>query len=194
MTNSSNKLVYKSNGHQLWVALSAIYSDSYNQWTDLNSELIKGVLRTIDSYVKMGTQKVEVHLQPIRDRRGFVTEGRQQARLGGSKLTIDPRSTPSRMLRTLAHEMVHAEQWAQGRLQYDFILRSYLWEGKPHTHQYRTVQQYRQLPWEREAFGRELSIAIDMADQIGFEFDLDASEQQTKEISKRRARVLRRGY
>ena len=57
------------------------------------------------------------------------------------------------MIKKLAHELVHAEQFHTGRLVFDG--RHKLWQGEIVKNRGRTWQNYLALPWEREARSRE---------------------------------------
>lgn len=61
------------------------------------------------------------------------------------------------MIVSLAHELVHCEQYQQGRLAWTG--RNYQWNGKNISNRGSTYQSYRKLPWEIEAFNRQNSLA-----------------------------------
>ena len=66
-------------------------------------------------------------------------------------------------LTTLAHELVHAEQYKQGRLSVSSFItkKGYInyWNGEEITNKGRTYNSYRKQPWEVEAFGRQSGLA-----------------------------------
>jgi hypothetical protein len=88
-------------------------------------------------------------------------------------VVIDPRATNGynyithtpntimRLIETLAHEMVHAEQYKQNRLGWNYKNSCYLWEGK------NCRKSYMKRPWEIEAFRRQKSLAAMVSIEIG---------------------------
>lgn len=82
------------------------------------------------------------------------------------RVTIDPRKAKNLggPLISLCHELVHAEQFNQGRL--SLGLRTLRWMGEPIKMEVRNYQKYRAQPWEAEAFERELVLAKDIALKI----------------------------
>ena len=77
-------------------------------------------------------------------------------------VSIDPNYQWDRLLETLAHELVHAEQYHEGRLESLFVPRNgwmYQWNGELNKNKGTTYSSYRKQPWEQEAFGRQKSLA-----------------------------------
>lgn len=70
-------------------------------------------------------------------------------------IAIDSRLPLETMLTVLAHEMVHAKQYAFGQLRVGE--NGYIWLGKEHQ------ASYYDSPWEIEAFGRERLLANKIA-------------------------------
>lgn len=66
-------------------------------------------------------------------------------------LGFDPTLKPEVLCRTLAHEMVHAKQFAKGQLRGKFgrTKMTYTWMGK------KCRKTYYNQPWEIEAFSKE---------------------------------------
>jgi hypothetical protein len=84
--------------------------------------------------------------------------------------TIDPRTLHrgcklSNTLDTLAHELVHAEQYNTGRLTVgkDDLSGKYgsFWMGSFVHSKGATYRSYRDLPWEKEAFGRSSELYME---------------------------------
>jgi hypothetical protein len=85
-------------------------------------------------------------------------------------LEITPRiDTLNSVIQTLAHELVHAEQFKQGRLKSDYadVYKEepiWVWEDKlqvsPDT--IKDYEAYRKLPWEVEAYDRQDKIAEEL--------------------------------
>ena len=75
-------------------------------------------------------------------------------------------------MEVLAHEMVHAEQYHEGRLSHTFQQGKFLWLWHGKTFRNRRVYAaYREQPWEQEAFDRQTMIAdwvmADLNEQYG---------------------------
>lgn len=70
-------------------------------------------------------------------------------------IAIDSRLNIETMLTVLAHEMVHAKQYAFGQLRVGE--NGYIWLGKEYD------VSYYESPWELEAFGRERILANKIA-------------------------------
>jgi hypothetical protein len=83
--------------------------------------------------------------------KAHATNGRYYGSLGVAE--IKPRFDIRSMISTLAHEMVHAEQYHQGRLAWNG--RVQIWNGEVNTNKGSTYARYRAQPWEVEAFGRQ---------------------------------------
>lgn len=64
---------------------------------------------------------------------------------------------------TLAHELVHAEQYKQGRLAVSKFItkKGYIsyWNGEKVNNKGKTYNSYRKQPWEVEAFERQSELA-----------------------------------
>ena len=82
---------------------------------------------------------------------------------------INPNYAWDRILETLAHELVHAEQYHQKRLASVFLDRKgwmYQWNGEVNTNKGSTYNSYRNQPWEQEAFGRQKELADRVCDML----------------------------
>lgn len=83
---------------------------------------------------------------------------------------IDPRKSDKHSgLATLAHELVHAEQYYTGRLQKTYVRgRGWesLWNGEVGPRG-ATYKSYRNSPWEVEAFDRMEPLALQVAVKLG---------------------------
>lgn len=74
------------------------------------------------------------------------------------------------LLRTLAHELVHAEQYKTGRLKSEWVPRvGYVqqWYGEAVKNKGATYRSYRKQPWEVEAFDRQDGLAKFVGSLIG---------------------------
>lgn len=68
-----------------------------------------------------------------------------------------------RMLETVAHELVHAKQYARGELYQGIRVNKYRWQGE----WLEDNVDYWDLPWEIEAHGREIGLFVRWAEAQG---------------------------
>lgn len=76
-------------------------------------------------------------------------------------IEINNQAKLRRMLETVAHEMVHAKQFARGELYESARTHKHRWQGKWLTKE----PGYWDQPWEIEAHGRECGLFIQWAEQ-----------------------------
>ena len=98
-----------------------------------------------------------------------------------NKIELEVRRTNiGNILETIMHELVHAEQFHQGRLK----LKSgmYHWHNTPHKVGNDTYAKYRARPWEAEAFERQSSLALKVTLMIAEESGVDISDLRTKYV------------
>jgi len=96
-----------------------------------------------------------------------------------SKIELEVRRTNlGNVLETIMHELVHAEQFHQGRLK----LKSgmYHWHDEPHKVGNDTYAKYRARPWEAEAFERQSVLALKVSLMIAEESKADISDLRIK--------------
>ena len=98
---------------------------------------------------------VEFHVRPVRGN----THGWYRNKT--KKIEIDPRYGAKKVLDTIAHELVHAEQYKQGRLEWDTAHCQSIWNGELHKRG-TTHKQYLNRPWEIEARNRAAEFVKDM--------------------------------
>lgn len=82
---------------------------------------------------------------------------------------IDCRLSPIKALEVFAHELVHAEQYKQGRLRKIFVMGkgwAHKWHGSLSYNKGTTYQAYLNQPWEKEAFGRERELAMKIYNEM----------------------------
>ena len=74
--------------------------------------------------------------------------------------TIDPRRPINDILNTLSHELIHAKQYHTGQLSKGSRATNFhnIWEGEVVKSRGATYKSYRNLPWEKEAFGRSSEV------------------------------------
>ena len=97
--------------------------------------------------------EIAFHVRPIRGTfQGWYKSER-------NRIEIDPRYPPESVLDTIAHELVHAEQYKQGRLTWDH--GACLWNGEVYKRG-KTYKMYRNRPWEIEARERAAEFVKEM--------------------------------
>jgi hypothetical protein len=87
--------------------------------------------------------------------------------MNSNKVFIDPRVNTFTAVTNIAHELVHAEQFKQGRMTWKpgMDVGQRLWSNgdmyaRPGIYgPAKTYADYRKLPWEAEAFGRQDGLA-----------------------------------
>lgn len=153
------------------MSLSSIYNDQYKVKASKVLAVVKKTLPVIAKHLDFPIETI-IHICPIKS---VPTRGRHYA--SRNIVVLDCRLTPSRALRTLCHELVHAEQHKQGRLAIDYDTKIgwyHTWTvGKtPIKIDQRklTYQEYRELPWEKEAFERQEGIAQLVENELGIVF------------------------
>lgn len=99
---------------------------------------------------------LEVRLASIKGRvRGWWINGEKLA-------IVDYMATGRQVLESLCHELVHAEQYKQGRLDDVLVDGKWvaLWFGTP------VDKAYAERPFEIEAFGRQVELADSVIDKL----------------------------
>ena len=100
------------------------------------------------------SKDVKVRITPLR--------GRDNGRCSGNGvIELDCKLGWSKALEVLAHELVHAEQYHQGRLKHKMSRGRWrpFWMGSSAFSKGTTYQAYRKQPWEIEAWGRQEELA-----------------------------------
>lgn len=90
-------------------------------------------------------------------------------RFMSQSIVIAPRGSAKFILQTLMHELVHAEQYKTGRLNrrlnHNLRRHVHVWKGEEIDSRStllnlrKNYDKYYNLPWEKEAFGREKELA-----------------------------------
>jgi hypothetical protein len=70
---------------------------------------------------------------------------------------------------TLAHELIHAEQYHTGKLSYSYKKRLHQWEGKDVNNKGTTYFRYVNQPWERQAFDCQEAFAVVVCDKLNID-------------------------
>lgn len=68
------------------------------------------------------------------------------------------------MLSTVAHELVHVKQFAKGELYDSTVTNKTRWHGQ----WLKRTPEYWDLPWEIEAYGREVGLFVRWAEENGY--------------------------
>jgi hypothetical protein len=125
-------------------------------WSDMR---LRAKIKRLEPYVDLLhlvlalPRRVEIRVASVNDVHGECYEGGRQIILDG-KLRFDV------LLKTLCHEMTHAQQFQTGRLKFK---NGYdIWEGKKWTECMSTARTphgvYRSAPWEVEAYAAEKTL------------------------------------
>tara|TARA_A100000164_G_C21743311_1_gene693393 strand:+ start:464 stop:943 length:480 start_codon:yes stop_codon:yes gene_type:complete len=83
-------------------------------------------------------------------------------------IEINRTSRLRRMLETVAHEIVHAKQFARGELYWSCVKGQNRWQGKWLSNSKKAVKDYWDNPWEIEAHGRECGLFVRWAEKEGY--------------------------
>ena len=83
-------------------------------------------------------------------------------------IEINRTSRLRRMLETVAHEIVHAKQFARGELYWSSVKGQNRWQGKWLSNSKKAVKDYWDNPWEIEAHGRECGLFVRWAEKEGY--------------------------
>lgn len=136
----------------IYGTLSAIYGAEYKAYTARHFPIVINATRYLRTVLKIkGTEKVI--FKPIKGK----TTGLHYGNTGN--IFVDMRQSTLKVVETIAHELIHAEQFNTGRLVRPGGVPFSLWEGNPYNSSPRTYEEYRALPWEKEAFERSPELA-----------------------------------
>lgn len=76
------------------------------------------------------------------------------------EIKVDRQMSLRKKLLSVAHELVHVKQFSRKELEHTESVSYSTWYGK----RYRTTNKYWELPWEIEAYGMELGLFNQWAD------------------------------
>ena len=132
----------------IWMSQSSLNCDN----AILIAKLVKATVPEFRKLLKFG-RDVKFRVAPIKKRE---VQGRYWAR--SMVVELDSRQSPENAMLTLAHELVHAEQYYQKRLASKWRKKqgwvSY-WNGKVNNSKGATFNSYMNQPWEVEAYQRQ---------------------------------------
>lgn len=141
-------------GGGIYLAASCLLNKRYrNQALDIATL----VNRSIDQFRKYldFPKDIKVRIAPIKG----TTNGRYY---DNRLVEIDCRLLWDKALEVLAHELVHAEQYHQGRLKKKFESKKgwvHYWNSSLSYNKGTTYNAYRNQPWEKEAWSRQAGLA-----------------------------------
>jgi hypothetical protein len=147
-------------GGGLYMAASCLYSTSWDASRIRDKALLVATVvnRSIDEFRAFldFPKDIIVRICPIK--------GQPNGRYFSSEklVEIDSRLPWDRALEVLGHELVHAEQYMQGRLKQSYMKKKgwvHQWNGNVNTNRGSTYQAYRNQPWEIEAWSRQADLA-----------------------------------
>lgn len=134
------------------------YDGKYADRAKTSIDLIKMVMPIARRLLDIPAH-IKVHLKPNRRANAYYSHYDR-------KVVIDPRrcETYVQVIAALMHELVHAEQFKQGRL--ELTVRTMKWMGRPVKQETRDLEKYRSQPWEVEAFRREKELCDLVAKEL----------------------------
>lgn len=141
----------------IWeVAISTFFYKNFRN-NDGIEDLVK---QSVDFYIKelgLNSESLNISLKVGFPERmttihGYVEKYRYKCMPGTYDITIYSNHSIFSILCTVAHEMIHVQQWESGDLNDDGFRR--IWKGEDHTH-----TDYADTPWEKEAFRKEKALA-----------------------------------
>ena len=154
-------------GKGVVLALSSYYHKQYGKDFRALAKLVAKALPIYSKHLNLPKNLI-VRLGPIKSK---TMSGRYHNDSEVAEVEVRFR-TVFNLLSVLAHELVHAEQFHSGRLS----LKSeyargwvYYWHGEPVNNKGTTYERYRNQPWEKEAFSRQIEIAMAVAKELDIE-------------------------
>lgn len=157
-------MIYDSDvdqGDRIWCARVAIYNKQYKpEHTDHMVTMFKQAIPVFRTMLDF-PEDTKFRIAPIKAR---CKNGMYQSMT--KTVTVDNRLKLSHALEVLAHELVHAEQYHQGRMTWE---KGYnYWMGQRWCKgQGSNYNAYRELPWEKEAWGRQEKLSLDCDAALG---------------------------
>lgn len=158
MLKKTDRQVYPN----VYMPLSAIYNPHYTpERADAIACMIVKAMPVLKRILGLQSFNVKVRVCPIKRKsvNGSYYYATQTA-------WVDFRRSPRKVLETLCHEMVHAQQYISGRLVRSNNKHS-LWDGQMIKANPTSYAAYRALPWEAEAFERQAGLADLVEAEIG---------------------------
>lgn len=146
------------------MSLSAIYNPKLKKSAEVVKVVIENALPVLRKLLNFD-KSVTIRIAPIKARN---TNGRYY---DDSKLVeIDCRLPWDKALEVLCHELVHAEQYYEGRLEHVYVAHKgfvHQWNGSIDFNKGSTYKAYRNQPWEQEAWDRQGKLAEQVNQILG---------------------------
>ena len=157
---ASDRIIYD----RIKVSPQVLYSSNVNKERVLyRGILFNAMLREFHTLLDFD-KAVTIRLCKIKGRR---VNGRYKS--GYKLVELEYVSNIKEMMEWLAHELVHAEQYHQKKLEGVWISGkgwANKWKGQVITNKGTTYTAYRNLPWEEEAFTRQKALAEVVYDRL----------------------------
>jgi hypothetical protein len=133
------------------------YKEHYNNALFL-SDIVKEKYNAIKEYIEL-PQFINIAFRPVRSAfgRAFYIKSDAARRNREYIVELDVRQDMVTFRNTLLHELVHVEQFYQGRL-LDAGTMHFKWNGKKTLIDTSNLDAYNNLPWEREAIERSTKL------------------------------------
>ena len=145
----------KQLGGGLYLAASCLYDAKLRDKALLVATVVNRSIDEFRNFLEF-PKDITIRICPIKGQ----SSGRY---FSGEKLVeISSRLPWDSALEVLAHELVHAEQYMQGRLKKSWMKKKgwvHQWNGNVNTNRGSTYQAYRNQPWEMEAWSRQAELA-----------------------------------
>jgi len=120
-------------------------------------ELIESLAYYCVTHMMPRKKNLEVDIKQIRDletKEGDLASCIDTDNLNTFEIKIDKSMSLRKKLLSVAHEMVHVKQFTRKELEHTTSVHKQVWKGKT----WNTKKKYYDLPWEIEAYGRELGL------------------------------------
>lgn len=162
-------------GQHMYASHQVMYSMANTQQTlDLFKKVIKAAKKTVIKEMRerlSGTAKTKPIMYMLRSIKRHGTSGQCCSYKPYIALEVDIKSnrTLNKMALTVAHELVHAEQYLSRRLDWDNKVSCFKWEGKVNKNKGSTHERYMSQPWEQEAYALQALYAAKIISYIEIE-------------------------
>lgn len=120
-------------------------------------ELIESLAYYCVSALMPRKKNLEVDIKQIKDlqtKEGDLASCVDTDNLNTFEIKLDKDMSLRKKLLSVAHEMVHVKQFSRKELEHTTSVHKQVWKGKT----WNTKNEYYDLPWEIEAYGRELGL------------------------------------
>ena len=159
-------------GQHMYASHQVMYSIANSQ------EVVNLFKRVIKAAKKTGIKEMRERLQGTAKTKPIMFMLRSIKRNGTSgqccnynpyiaiEVDIKHNRTLEKMALTVAHELVHAEQYLSKRLGWDKKASCFKWEGKINKNKGSTHERYMSQPWEQEAFALQSLVAAKIVSYV----------------------------